>query len=149
MFDRDSFTPRAVRPHDPPRVFSGERPPQHLPESRVEDCLGSRCGVRKEAVHDKRSHPRVTLDADLVCVLPDGSEIQGRAKDISIGGLFVFTSSPVAFGTAVQVKLRLPPGRQEFVLPAVVRWTNPEGFGLQFGLLGARETHAISQLLRR
>jgi type IV pilus assembly protein PilZ len=34
-------------------------------------------------------------------------------------------------------------------LPAIVRWTKPDGFGVQFGSLGARETHAISQLLKR
>jgi type IV pilus assembly protein PilZ len=100
-------------------------------------------------VDDKRSHPRVTLDTAVVCSLPDGSEISGRSKDISIGGMFLFTSSTAAFGTQVQLRLRLPSARQELVLPAVVRWSSPEGLGLQFGLLGARETHAISELLRK
>jgi hypothetical protein len=100
-------------------------------------------------VDDKRSHPRVSLDTAVVCVLPDGSEISGRSKDISIGGMFVFTSGTVAFGTEVRVRLRLPRARQDFDLPGVVRWASPDGLGLQFGLLGARETHAISELLRK
>ena len=103
----------------------------------------------KWEVDDKRSHPRVSLDIPVICALPDGSEVTGRSKDISIGGMFVFTPTSVVFGTTVQVRLSLPRARQEFVLPAVVRWTSPEGLGLQFGLLGARETHAISELLRK
>jgi type IV pilus assembly protein PilZ len=34
-------------------------------------------------------------------------------------------------------------------LPGIVRWAKPDGFGVQFGSLGARETHAISELLKR
>jgi hypothetical protein len=34
-------------------------------------------------------------------------------------------------------------------LPAVVRWNKPGGFGVQFGLLGAKETHSLAQLLKR
>ena len=33
-------------------------------------------------------------------------------------------------------------------LPGVVRWLKPGGFGVQFGLLGARDTHAISELFK-
>ena len=103
----------------------------------------------KRKVDDKRSHPRVSLDIPVVCVLPDGSQITGQSKDISIGGMFVFTTASVAFGTDVQVRLRLPKARQDFSLPGIVRWTNPDGLGIQFGLLGARETHAISELLHK
>ena len=33
-------------------------------------------------------------------------------------------------------------------IPGVVRWTRPDGMGVQFGLLGARETHAITELTK-
>jgi hypothetical protein len=33
-------------------------------------------------------------------------------------------------------------------LDAVVRWNHSGGMGLQFGLLGARETHAIGEMTR-
>lgn len=100
-------------------------------------------------VVDKRSHPRVSLDTAVTCELPDGSQVEGRCKDISIGGMFVITTASPPFGTDIRVRIRLPRARQDFVLPGVVRWINPDGFGVQFGLLGARETHAISELLRR
>ncbi len=39
-------------------------------------------------------------------------------------------------------------GAQPSRVPAVVRWSKSDGFGVQFGLLGAVETHLIAKLLR-
>lgn len=83
----------------------------------------------------------------VTCELPGGVTLLGTAKDISLGGMFVEIEAAPAFATAVTILMRLP-GVGEARLPAVVRWTKSEGFGVQFGLLGARETHAISKLLR-
>jgi type IV pilus assembly protein PilZ len=63
--------------------------------------------------------------------------------------MFVITSDTAPFGADVKVRIHLPRARGELVLPGVVRWTNPDGLGIQFGLLGARETYAISELLRK
>jgi hypothetical protein len=41
----------------------------------------------------------------------------------------------------------LPGDTQDVELPGVVRWSNEGGFGVQFGLLGARETHSIARIL--
>jgi type IV pilus assembly protein PilZ len=71
----------------------------------------------------------------------------GRAKDLSIGGMYLQTTSPLPFGSEVVVHLVLPGQKAPMALPAVVRWSRPtEGMGLQFGLIGARETHAITEL---
>jgi type IV pilus assembly protein PilZ len=77
-----------------------------------------------------------------------GESINGRAKDISVGGMFIESETKVSFGTEVTIVLRLPNTKANSRLPAVIRWLNPGGFGVQFGLLGARETHAISELLK-
>jgi type IV pilus assembly protein PilZ len=62
--------------------------------------------------------------------------------------MFLETERALPFGTQVHVELVLPlVGSAR--LPAVVRWTTGEGIGLQFGLLGARETHAITALVAR
>jgi type IV pilus assembly protein PilZ len=37
--------------------------------------------------------------------------------------------------------------REEAVVDAVVRWSKPDGMGVQFGVMGARETHALTQML--
>jgi type IV pilus assembly protein PilZ len=72
--------------------------------------------------------------------------IAGRAKDISVGGMFVETSQPLAFGARLTVRMVVS-RQKSYLLPAVVRWTRPGGMGLQFGLLGARETHALTELI--
>lgn len=99
-------------------------------------------------MHDKRSHPRVPLSADLTCEVKDGDPVLGRAKDISVGGMFIESDTKLSFGQEVTIVLRLPGSKADSRLPGVVRWLNPGGFGVQFGLLGARETHAISELFK-
>jgi len=100
-------------------------------------------------VEQRRSH-RAPLDAVARVQRKGGDEVQtGRARDASVGGLFVETSTPFPFGTDVIVHLHLPGHKDELALPAVVRWVSGEGMGLQFGLLGARETYAITEVVRK
>jgi type IV pilus assembly protein PilZ len=77
-----------------------------------------------------------------------GASISGHAKDISIGGMFIESEAQVAFGMQVSIVLRLPNTPADTRLPGVVRWIKPGGFGVQFGLLGARDTHVISELFK-
>jgi type IV pilus assembly protein PilZ len=65
---------------------------------------------------------------------------------MSLGGMFVETSSPAPFGTSISLVMVLP-GKHEVSVKATVRWTEPDGMGVQFGLMGARDTHAITQIL--
>lgn len=74
---------------------------------------------------------------------------RGLAKDISVGGMFVQTETPVPFGADVVVYVTLPGAGKELRLPGVVRWKRPDGMGVQFGLLGARETHAITEIVKK
>ena len=45
-----------------------------------------------------------------------------------------------------QFKL-LPGMKVETRVAGIVRWTKPEGLGIQFGAMGARETYALTELL--
>jgi PilZ domain len=99
-------------------------------------------------VQDKRSHPRITVDTQVTCELRDTSFV-GLAKDISIGGMFVESSEVVPFNTEISIVGRFPGAKADLRLAGLVRWTKKNGFGIQFGSLGARETHAISELLER
>lgn len=97
-------------------------------------------------VEQRRTH-RSRLDAPVRFQRKDGADATaGTARDISVGGVFIATAAPLPFGTEVIVHLRLPDHKDEMALPGVVRWTRADGMGLQFGLLGARETHAITEL---
>jgi type IV pilus assembly protein PilZ len=67
--------------------------------------------------------------------------------DISMGGMFLSGEAPVAIGSEVTLTFELPT-LGTVTLPCFVRWSSARGFGVQFGLLGARDTHAIGQLVR-
>jgi type IV pilus assembly protein PilZ len=69
--------------------------------------------------------------------------------DISMGGMYLESAAAAVFGESLSLQFTLTGARAAITLEAVVRWTDPAGFGVQFGLMGARETHAISQLIRR
>ncbi len=63
--------------------------------------------------------------------------------------MYVQTPQPLPFGMDLVVHVTLPGMKIPLAMPAVVRWTRPgEGMGIQFGLIGARETHAITELTR-
>jgi type IV pilus assembly protein PilZ len=95
-------------------------------------------------VQEKRLHPRKPVEIPVI-ILFEATRAQatGTCRDISIGGMFVETDTKAAFGETVSVSIEAPGGA--LVFAAVVRWTAPTGLGLQFGQVGARETHAIVQ----
>ncbi|HEY3665941.1 MAG TPA: PilZ domain-containing protein [Polyangiaceae bacterium] len=95
------------------------------------------------ARHEKRAHPRVAVEIAVSCERRDGPALFGTVRDISIGGTFVESTELLPFGTAVVIVARLPHTKTDLRLPGVVRWAKPNGFGVQFTSLGARETHAI------
>ncbi len=99
-------------------------------------------------MEDKRQHARVPVDATFICEQAGAPSFEARAKDISVGGMYVDAPEQPAFGTQLMMVGRIPGSKKELRLPGVVRWTKPGGFGVQFGLLGAVETHLISELMK-
>ena len=96
-----------------------------------------------------RRHSRTVIDVHVEFVGKGATErFAGRAKDISLGGMFIETDRPLPFSAEVTVHLTLPSQKAPFALPGVVRWNRDGGMGVQFGLIGARETHAITELTR-
>ena len=97
-------------------------------------------------MYEKRQHPRTPVTLPLVVIGPDGARTEGSCRDMSLGGMFLETTATFPFGTAITLALTLPNlGATE--IPAIVRWTEQGGFGVQFGLLGARQTHELSALI--
>jgi type IV pilus assembly protein PilZ len=72
-----------------------------------------------------------------------------RARDVSVGGMFLETETPFTFGAEVVISVSIPGVKDELTLPGRVRWTGKDGMGVQFGLLGARETHIITEVVRK
>jgi type IV pilus assembly protein PilZ len=101
-------------------------------------------------VAELRRHQRALLDVALEFEAKGSTErIAGRSRDVSVGGMFILTATPLPFGADLVVHVTMPGQKSPFALPGVVRWSkNGEGMGVQFGLVGARETHAITELTK-
>jgi hypothetical protein len=99
-------------------------------------------------LQEKRTHPRVAISLAVSCEIKDEPAFAGSGRDISLGGMFIEAEALPAFGTPLTIVARLPGLPGDTRLAAVVRWNSPGGFGIQFGLMGARETHAITRLVR-
>jgi hypothetical protein len=99
---------------------------------------------------EKRRAPRVRIHLDVEFTIRDSFErAMGVANDISQSGMFIETSSPAPFGAGVSIEFEAPARGGATVVPATVRWTSAEGMGVQFGLLGARETYAIAEIMNK
>jgi type IV pilus assembly protein PilZ len=97
---------------------------------------------------EKRRCHRATIGIPVAFSSKDSSDaVAGIATDISIGGMFIETASPAAFGAVVVISFS-PPGTTAMRMSATVRWTTKTGMGVQFGLLGAQDTHTITEIQR-
>jgi type IV pilus assembly protein PilZ len=65
---------------------------------------------------------------------------------MSLGGTFIESAESPPFGTELSIGVKI--SGVDLKLAGTVRWAKPGGFGVQFGLLGARETHTIAQLFK-
>jgi hypothetical protein len=99
-------------------------------------------------MHEKRAHSRSVVRIAVTCTTDGGATISGMSRDMSTGGMYVEANEIPAFGTKIGLRLDAP-GLYEITLPGIVRWTKVDGFGVQFQLLGARETHALAALVRK
>jgi Tfp pilus assembly protein PilZ len=100
-------------------------------------------------VIEQRRHARAPIDVALAfSVKGRADQATGVGLDIGLGGMLIETSAPAPFGAEVIVHLELPGVDDMLALPGVVRWVRAGRMGVQFGLLGAVETHAITELTR-
>jgi hypothetical protein len=84
---------------------------------------------------------------EATCTTETGAVVTGRTRDLSVGGAFIESDETPPFGSKVTMVMRAP-GQGELRVSAIVRWTQPDGFGVQFQLLGAKETYVLARLMR-
>ena len=97
-------------------------------------------------MREKRQHQRAVLKTPVTVVTKEGETWSAESIDISVGGMFLGSTPHAKIGAEVELQFEL--GKLGFVkLPGFIRWTAERGFGVQFGLLGPRETHAIGGLV--
>jgi type IV pilus assembly protein PilZ len=104
-------------------------------------------------VIEKRRYARASINLPIQFALKGGSAFaDGLGKDVSVGGMLIEAEVVAPFNAEIVIRMRLttPAGSpKDYDLPAVVRWVRAGGMGVQFGLLGAHETHAITELHRK
>ena len=98
---------------------------------------------------ENRKHPRKAIQAPVAIQIGEGARIDAICNDISLGGMFIETSETARYGAKIKVFMMLPGMKQEAVIEATVRWAKPGGMGVQFAMMGARETHAITELMKK
>lgn len=95
----------------------------------------------------RRVHER--YDRSLKVTLRAGdSVLECVTKNISLGGMYLITEDELPYGTPVELEVYLPALREDVSIEATVRWVKPDGIGVQFGSLRAREVWAFNQLFR-
>ena len=101
----------------------------------------------KRAARELRRFERIAFRTDaIVAAERAGEPLHGETRDISLGGMFI-EGVTVAYGSQVLVKLTLGGKPDSLTLRGVVRWASHDGIGVQFGLLGARETHVLTEIV--
>ena len=96
---------------------------------------------------EHRQYPRKNLTSPVAFQIGEGPRVEAECHDVSLGGMYIETSEPQAYGTALTVILQLPGMKEETRIQVIVRWWKPTGMGVQFGVMGARETHALTTML--
>jgi PilZ domain len=98
-------------------------------------------------VSEQRRHFRKPVDYAIEFSHDQGVRSPGICRDFSLGGMAIEATHAAPFGAKVTVYLQLAGIQGVSALPGVVRWTKGNTMGVQFGLLGARETYAITEML--
>ena len=98
---------------------------------------------------EHRKHPRKLLHPPVAVQLEDGPRLEASCHDISLGGMYLECAIVAPYGAKIRIFLTLPGLKGEATINATVRWSKPGGMGVQFGTMGARETHALTELLAR
>ena len=98
---------------------------------------------------ENRKHQRQRVDLPIAFDGVGRPRTEALCRDLSLGGMFIETpvSTMLAFGEPIRLYLKLPGMKAESRVAGIVRWTKPDGMGVQFGAMGAVETHALTELL--
>lgn len=94
----------------------------------------------------RRAQPRQPLNVPIVVEHAAGA-FNALTINVGPGGMFIEADTVLPYAATVEILVQLPGLHEPSRLPAVVRWSNESGFGVQFLQLGARETHALASLV--
>jgi uncharacterized protein (TIGR02266 family) len=120
-----------------------------LPQRRPSLPFASPGSGTRVAVRRPRDAERCAIELVVVIQTEDNAPLRGLSRDIGIGGMFIRTETPIAYGSSVVLKITLPTRASPLELTGVVRWMSDDGMGIQFDSMGALETYEITKLVGR
>ncbi len=97
---------------------------------------------------DQRSHARFAITLEITLIFA-GERYRAQTRDVSLGGMFVYTDAKLPFKADLLVELTLPALKEQSTFEATLRWHESGGVGLSFKSLRAREVWALNQMFKK
>ena len=98
---------------------------------------------------ERRRHERRNVSLEAVFQSSGGGRFAARLTALSLGGAFLETDEPPTFGSTIAVFVTFPGSTRETEIGCTVRWRHGDGVGVQFGMLRARDTYALTEYLAK
>jgi len=98
-------------------------------------------------VENERVHRRYSFKLPVTLRVGEQT-ISGETVNVSIGGMLVSVASPVAFGSVVGMRFRIPALKEDTQVDGAVRWVAGGSIGVQFLGLRAIEVWGLNQLFK-
>ena len=106
------------------------------------------------AEHFRRIDPRYDRQLEIE-VLFEGKKQISQTRNISLGGLYLESASPLPIGTTVQLRFQLPTQPEPVEVSGDVRWVvkkgaagDQSGIGIRFQGLRARDVWALNRFFQ-
>lgn len=105
------------------------------------------------AEHFRRIDPRYDRQLEIE-VLFEGKKQISQTRNISLGGLYLESTSPLPIGTTVQLRFQLPTQPEPVEVSGDVRWVikkgagDQSGIGIRFQGLRARDVWALNRFFQ-
>ena len=111
---------------------------------------GQSAGIgHRESIAVKRRFPRAPYVTPVRVMQGDGSSIDGRSEDVSVGGLLTVLTHSVAQGELARVRFALPISGKIAELEATTRWIRTargkDAVGLEFRSISSEARDAIER----
>jgi hypothetical protein len=100
-------------------------------------------GTRSE----RRTAKRIAFGCEVECEGPQPDPIRPQMRDLSSSGAFIESATPVDLGTRLALRFQLPGG--EVMIAAEVARRTPDGLGVRFVELSARDQGLIDDAVAR
>jgi hypothetical protein len=99
-------------------------------------------------VADNRRQTRheVSIPTKLVV---NGTSNDCTTLNLSLGGALIAADAKYAMGQRVQIAFHVPTMGDAIEVGGTVRWSNPDGIGIQFDGLRARDVWALNEYFKQ